>query len=122
MSSRSRRSAGTGEWEALDGHTPADDGWSSVAYNHSLRRHERTPRGTPERVHRRRGAAGRSPIGRARRRRQRLIDLALGLVLALLAIVLAPGLAIVALLALVGLLACGASFAVGRARRRRAGR
>lgn len=117
MSSRSRRAAGTGEWRALDGHAPADDGWSSVAYNHSLRHHGRTPLGTPELVHRRRAVAA-----HARRRRLRLIDLALGLVLALLAIVLAPGLAIVALLALVGLLACGASFAVGRIRRRRAGR
>ena len=70
---------------------------------------------------RRRAAAGRSPIGRARRRRLRLIDLALGLVLALVAILLAPGLAIVALLAAVGLLACAGLFAYGRVSRRRAG-
>jgi hypothetical protein len=51
----------------------------------------------------------------------RLIDLALGLVLALVAIMLAPGLAIVALLAASGLLACAGSFAYGRVSRRRAG-
>jgi hypothetical protein len=77
--------------------------------------------GTHELVHRRRTAAGRSPIGHAHRRRLRLIDLALGLALALMAIMLAPGLAIVALLAAAGLLACAASFAYGRVRRRRAG-
>ncbi len=72
---------------------------------------------------RHRAAAGRSPIGRARRRRRRRrqADLALGFVLALVAILLAPGLAIVAVLAAAGLLACAASFAYGRVRRRRAG-
>lgn len=115
MSSRSRRSVGRGEWGALDGSAPAEDGWSSVAYNHSPR-HGHPTVGTPAPVHRRRAAAA-----HARRRRLRLIDVGLGLALALLAILLAPGLAIVALLAVVGLLACGASFAVGRARRRTAG-
>lgn len=115
MSPQPRRSAGTGEWAALDGHASAveSEGWSAVAYNHSPR-HARAPLGTHELVHRRRAAAA-----HARRQRLRLIDLALGLALALLAILLAPGLAIVALLALVGLLACAASLAVGRVRRRR---
>ncbi len=118
MSHRQRRSTATGEWAAVDGHPPAggSEGWSSVAYNHSPRHHARASLGAPELVHRRRRAPA-----HARRRRPRLIDLGLGLVLALVAIVLAPGLAIVALLALAGLLACAASFAVGRIRRRRGG-
>jgi hypothetical protein len=115
VSPQPRRSTGTGEWAALDGHMSAaeSEGWSSVAYNHSPR-HARAPLGTHELVHRRRAA-----VAHARRRRLRLLDLALGLALALLAIALAPGLAIVALIALVGLLACAASLAVGRVRRRR---
>jgi hypothetical protein len=121
VSPRSRRSARTGEWAAPTGTSSAEEDWSSVVYNHSSRHRARAPLGGHEPVHRRRAAAGRSPIGRARRRRLRLIDLGLGVALALLAILLAPGLAIVALLALVGLLACGASLAVGRVRRRRAG-
>ncbi len=121
MSSRSRRSSGTGEWAAVDGHTSAggSEGWSSVAYTH-FPRHGRASPGTYEPARRRRRAAtGRSPIGHARRRRLRLIDLALGLTLALVAILLAPGLAIVALLAAIGLLACAVSLAYGRVRRRR---
>ncbi len=118
MSPRVRRSAGTGEWAAVDGRSAADgtEGWSSVAYNHSSRHHSHAPMGTPELVHRRRAA-----VSHARRRRRRLIDMALGLVLALLAVLLAPGLAIVALLIVVALLACAASFAYEQIRRRRAG-
>jgi hypothetical protein len=66
-------------------------------------------------IHRRRAAVY------ARRRRLRLVDLALGLVLALVAILLAPGLAVVALLAAAGLLVSTASFIIGRVRRRRPG-
>ena len=116
MSPRLRRSAGTGEWAALDGPASAEEGWSSVAYNHSSRHRARAPLGAHELVHRRRAAAA-----HVRRRRLRLIDVALGLVLALVAIALAPGLAIVALLVVVGLLACAGSLAFGRVRRRRAG-
>ncbi len=89
------------------------EGWSAVEYNHAHRRQRASPR-SHELPHRRRVVAA-----EFRRRRLRLIDLALGLVLALVAIVLAPGLAIVALLALVGLLACGASLAYRRFSRRR---
>ncbi len=63
----------------------------------------------------------RAAAARARRRRLRLFDLALGIVLALAAIVLAPGLAVVALLAAGGLLLSTASFIIGRVRRRRLG-
>ncbi len=97
----------------IDGHTPAE-GWTPVAYNHSARRSGSTPPGRPGSVERRRAAA------RARRRRLLAIDLALGFTLALAVIVIASGLAIVAVLALTGLLACAVSLAYGRVRRRRA--
>jgi len=132
VSRRPRRSTGTGEWAAVDGHASGSgrertalDGntsvgraedWSSVAYNHSLRHHSRASPGMPELIHRRRAA-----VAHARRRRLWLIDLALGLVLALVAIVLAPGLAVVAVLAAAGLLVSTASFIIGRVRRRRPG-
>jgi hypothetical protein len=46
-------------------------------------------------------------------------DAALGIVVALVAILLAPGLALVVLLIAAGLLACAASLAYGRVHRRR---
>lgn len=59
---------------------------------------------------------------RRRRRRQALHDVALGLTLAVLALLLAPGLAIVALIALIALLACVISLVVGHLRRRHGAR
>lgn len=53
------------------------------------------------------------------RRRTLLIDAGIALVLAILVIVLSPGLAVVGLLALVVVLICGLSFGVDRLRRRR---
>lgn len=72
-------------------------------------------------------AVGRSAERRAlrrlqsRERRRRLgvrADIVAGVAIALLLILIAPGLAVVALLALLGLLACGASLLVERRRRR----
>ncbi len=71
----------------------------------------------PRSVYRRRVAAA-----AARRRRLLLIDLALGLLLALMAIVIAPGLAIAAIVALFVMLGYAATLIFGRVRRRRAGR
>ncbi len=124
MSAHSPHSAGTGAPppERTDGpaslsdHTPAD-GWTPVEYTHSVRRGGSAPLGRPGSVQRRRAAAA-----HARRRRLLAIDLALGFALALVVLVLAAGLAIVALLALGGLLACAASIAFGRLRRRRPAR
>ncbi len=72
---------GTGEWASGQ---RTVEGWSAV---------EHTPR------HRVVAALPTVAARGARRRRLRLFDLALGIVLALAAIVLAPGLAVVALLA-----------------------
>jgi len=108
------RSAGSGKW-ASPGEGGEGDGWSPIEYSRHPHRHPRA-HGARDPNRGRRAAAA-----RARRRRLRLIDLAFALGLALVAIALAPGLAVVALLALVGLLACAASWAVGWARRRRAG-
>jgi Flp pilus assembly protein TadB len=72
---------------------------------------------TPRSVHRRRAAAA-----RIRRRRLLVADVGLGLVLALLAIAIAPGLAMVALVALLVLFGCAASVFYPRVRARRAAR
>jgi Flp pilus assembly protein TadB len=69
---------------------------------------------TPRSIHRRRAYAA-----RARRRRLLVVDLALGLAVALVAVLVGPGLAIVALGALVVLGVCGASLLYGRVVRRR---
>jgi hypothetical protein len=55
---------------------------------------------------------------RARRRRLLRIDIAFALLLALATVVLAPGLAMVALIALIALALCGVSLAVERLRAR----
>jgi hypothetical protein len=93
------------------------DGWTPTAYNHRVAPHHRRDalHGPPRSLHRRRVAAA-----EARRRRLLLIDLALGVMLALLAIVIAPGLAIVALVAVVVMLGYGLTLIFGWARRRRA--
>jgi Flp pilus assembly protein TadB len=124
VSARSPHSARTGAHppERTDGLAPfsdhtLSDGWTPVEYTHSARRGGSSPLGRPGSVRRRRAAAA-----RARRRRLLAIDLALGCVLALVVLVLASGLAIVALLALAGLLACGVSLALGRVRQRRSAR
>lgn len=72
---------------------------------------------TSRSIHRRRADAA-----RARRRRLLAIDAAIAVIIALLAIVLAPGVAIVALVALLVLAACGAWVLGERLRRRRATR
>ncbi len=102
--------------ELVVGHASAE-GWTPVEYSHSAHRHASAPRGRPGSVQHRRAVAA-----RARRRRTLAIDLAIGLTLALGAIVLAPGLAIVALLVLIGLLACVTSLAYGWLRGRKAAR
>jgi uncharacterized protein HemY len=56
------------------------------------------------------------------RRNLLLFDVAVALALAGLVLILAPGLAVVAIVAVVALVVCGVSFAVGRWRRRRARR
>ena len=56
------------------------------------------------------------------RRNILLVDLAIALALAGLVLILAPGVAIVAILAVTVLLVCGLSFAVGGVRRRQARR
>ncbi len=91
------------------------EGWTSVHYFPA--RHAEAPAAGPP------GAGGalrarRVAATRARRRRLVALDLALGLVLALLVLVLAPGVAFAALLAVVGLAACAGSLLVGRLRRR----
>jgi Flp pilus assembly protein TadB len=71
----------------------------------------------PLSIHRRRAHAA-----RARRRQLLLVDLALGLAIALVALLVGPGLAIVALGALVVLGGCGASLLYARVVRRRRAR
>jgi Flp pilus assembly protein TadB len=78
-------------------------------------RGERGPAEPPSAVRRRRAAAV-----RVRRRRLLAIDLILALALALIVIVTAPGLAIVAIAALLVLLLCAAWLAYERLRQRRA--
>lgn len=68
-------------------------------------------------VQRRRAAAA-----RVRRRRLLVADLGLGALMALIGLILAPGLAIAALGAIVVLAGCGASVAYGRVRARRSRR
>ncbi|HLY49179.1 MAG TPA: hypothetical protein VKR21_08285 [Solirubrobacteraceae bacterium] len=53
------------------------------------------------------------------RRNTLLVDAGIALVLAILVIVISPGLAVVGLLALLVLLVCGLSLAIGRLRKRR---
>jgi hypothetical protein len=72
---------------------------------------------TPRSIHRRRAHAA-----RARRRRLLLVDLAVGLVIALAAVLVGPGLAIVAIGALPVLGVCGASLLYERLARRRGAR
>ncbi|HUN79242.1 MAG TPA: hypothetical protein VMU32_09995 [Solirubrobacteraceae bacterium] len=62
----------------------------------------------------------RTAAARARRRRLLRIDIALAVLLALATIALAPGMAMVALMALVVLALCGLSLAVERLRTKRA--
>jgi len=52
------------------------------------------------------------------RRNPLLVDIGIALVLAILVIVISPGLAVVGLLALLVLLVCGVSFGIDRLRRR----
>lgn len=72
---------------------------------------------TPRSIHRRRASAA-----RARRRRLLVVDLALGLAIALVALLVGPGLAIVAIGALLVLGGCGASLLYERVTRRRRAR
>jgi len=123
VSARPPRSAGSAvrpreqtDGLARNGNPPAD-GWTPVEYTHSARLGGSAPLGRPTPIHRRRAAAA-----RARRRRLLVADLALGFALALVVLVLASGLAIAALLALGGLLACAVSPTLGRLRRRRSAR
>lgn len=56
------------------------------------------------------------------RRNVLLVDVVIALALAGLVLILAPGLAIVAIVAVVALLVCGVSFAIAGARKRRSAR
>ncbi len=71
--------------------------------------------GPPASIHRRRAEAA-----RARRRRLLALDLGCGLALAAVALAIAPGLAIVGIAALIGLLACALSGGYAWMHRRRA--
>lgn len=114
MSSRPSHSAAAGGRAPDNGHTPAE-GWTQIEYNRTARRHRSDPIGRSGSVrHPRRVAAA-----RARRRRLLAIDLAIAFALGLAAIVIA-GLALVALVALSGLLACVVSLTRGRMHERRA--
>jgi hypothetical protein len=68
-------------------------------------------------------SAGRQTERRERRRRRihRRQDVAIGVLVAVVALVLGPGLAVVAIGALIVLLVCAVSFALARSRGRRAG-
>jgi Flp pilus assembly protein TadB len=61
----------------------------------------------------------RQAAARVRRRRLLFADMTLGLAIAVIALVIAPGLAIVAILALVVLLGCAGSLLLDRVRARR---
>jgi hypothetical protein len=61
-----------------------------------------------------------------RKRRRHLVarrqDVAIGVLVALAALIIGPGLAVIAIIALLVLLVCGISLGVGRTRGRRSGR